>query len=99
LQISTGIAVGVEVIFFSPMVARNYGRVLEQASQLTEREQTRLIKELAARLVNSPRRLDLSKVTDAVAYVERLRAAESRHPSGRLKTPEEFLAELEAWEG
>lgn len=81
------------------MAVRDYRRVLEEASRLTEREQTRLIKELAARLMKSPKPLDLSNVKDAVAYVERLRAAESHHPSGRLKTPEEFLAELEAWEG
>lgn len=81
------------------MAIRDYRRVLEDAGRLTEREQTRLIKELAMRLLESQKRLDLSEVKDAVAYVERIRAADSRHPSGRLKTPEEFLAELEVWEG
>jgi hypothetical protein len=81
------------------MAIRDYRRVLEDAGRLTEREQARLIKELAMRLLESQKRLDLSEVKDAVAYVERIRAADSRHPSGRLKTPEEFLAELEVWEG
>jgi hypothetical protein len=71
---------------------------LEDASRLTRTEQTRLIKELAARVVRSGKRLDLSKVEDAVAYVERVRAMESRDRGGRLKTPEEFIAELRAWE-
>ncbi len=43
--------------------------------------------------------IDLSKVEGAVAYVEGMRAAESRHANGRLKTPKEFIAELESWEG
>lgn len=80
------------------MTATKYRRVLEEASRLTERDQARLIKELATRLVKSGRQLDLSNVKDAVTYVTRMRAAASRYPSGRLKTAEEFLAELESWE-
>ena len=81
------------------MAASEYRQVLEDANRLTEREQARLIKDLARRLAKSGKRLDLSKVEGALAYVERIRMAESRHPSGRLKTPKEFLAELESWEG
>ena len=81
------------------MAAIEYRRVLEDASRLPAGEQARLIKELAVRLMKSRKRLDLSKVEDAVAYVERIRMAESRHPSGRLKTPQEFLRELKSWEG
>ena len=81
------------------MAVNEYRRVLEDASRLTQSEQARLIKRLATHLVKSGRRLDLSKVEGAVAYVERMRAAESRHASGRLKTPKEFLAEIESWEG
>jgi hypothetical protein len=95
----TGAFTGAELVFFSFMAVENYQQVLEKASRLTAREQARLIKELAARLVRSREPLDLSKVEEAAAYVERLRAAESRHPTGRLKTPEEFLAELQSWEG
>jgi hypothetical protein len=95
----TGAFIGAELVFFSFMAIENYRQVLEKASRLTAREQARLIKELAARLVKSHKPLDLSKVEEAVAYVERLRAAESRHATGRLKTPEEFLAELQSWEG
>lgn len=95
----TGAFIGAELVFFSLMAIENYRQVLDKASRLTAREQARLIKELAARLVKSREPLDLSKVKEAVAYVERLRAAESRHPTGRLKTPEEFLAELQSWEG
>ena len=80
------------------MSANDYRRVLDDANRLTESERARLIKELAARLVESGKRLDLSKVEDAVAYVERMRMVESRLPSGRLKTPDGFLAELESWE-
>jgi len=81
------------------MAVRDYRRVLEEAGRLTELEQARLIKELAMRLVKSRKQLDLSTVRDAVAFVERMREAESRHPTGRWKTPEEFLVELEHWEG
>jgi hypothetical protein len=61
---------------------------------LTAREQARLIKELAARLVKSREPLDLSKVEEAMAYVERLRAAESRYATGRLNL---WPMLLEAW--
>jgi len=81
------------------MAVNEYRRVLEDANRLGERERARLIRELAARLVKSRKRPDLSKVEEAVAYVEGMRLAESRHSSGRLKTPEEFLAELNSWEG
>jgi hypothetical protein len=81
------------------MAASEYRRVLEGASRLTGSEQAKLIKELAARFIESSKGLDLSKVEGAVAYVEGLRMAESRLASGRLKTPDEFLAELESWEG
>lgn len=81
------------------MAASNYHRTLEEAKRLSEPEQARLIKELAVGLIESGTPLDLSKVEDAVAYVERMRRAESRHRSGRLKTPQEFLTELKSWEG
>jgi hypothetical protein len=81
------------------MAATDYIRTLEKAKRLSSIEQVRLIRELAVRLMGSGRELDLSRLEDAVAYVERMRGAESRHQSGRLKTPREFLAELESWEG
>ena len=81
------------------MAVADYKRILEDANRLTEKEQARLIEEMAARLVKSGKRVDLSRVEDAAAYVEGIRIAASRHPNGRLKTPEEFLTELEAWEG
>lgn len=89
----------VKGVISSLMAISDYRRVLEDAARLTQADQARLIKKLAARLVKSGGRFDLSKVEDAVAYVERMRAAESRHPNGRLKTAKEFLAELESWEG
>ena len=81
------------------MAVSDYRRVLEDASRLTQSQQARLIKKLAAHLVRSGGQLDLSKTEDAVAFVERMRAAESRHANGRLKSPKEFLAEIESWEG
>lgn len=81
------------------MAVSDYRRVLEDASRLTQLQQARLIKKLAALLVKSGGQLDLSKTEDAVAFVERMRAAESRHANGRLKSPKEFLAEIESWEG
>lgn len=81
------------------MAASNYHRTLEEAKRLSKPEQARLIKELAVRLIESGAPLDLSKVEDAVVYVERMRRVESRHRSGRLKTPQEFLTELKSWEG
>ncbi len=81
------------------MAVTEYRRALEAANLLSEGERTRLIRELAARLVKFRKRPDLSQVEEAVAYVEGMRMAESRHPSGRLKTPAEFLAALNSWEG
>jgi hypothetical protein len=81
------------------MAATEYRQVLEHARRLTPGEQARLVKKLAAHLVKSGGRVDLSLVEGAVAYVEGMRAAESRHANGRLKTPKEFIAELESWEG
>jgi hypothetical protein len=81
------------------MAATEYRQVLERASRLSPGEQAWLVKKLAAQLVKSGGRFDLSKVEGAVAYVEGMRAAESRHANGRLKTPKEFIAELESWEG
>ena len=79
------------------MAVSEYRRVLEGAGRLTQRERLRLIKKLATHLVKSGKLLDLSKVEGVVAYVEGMRAAESRHSNGHLKTPMEFLAELESW--
>jgi len=81
------------------MAVTDYKRVLEDASRLTQSQQARLIQKLAAQLVKSGGQVDLSKTEDAVAFVERMRAAESRHATGRLKSPKEFLAEIESWEG
>ncbi len=81
------------------MAVSEYRRVLEDASRLTQRDQARLIRKLAGRLVRSAKRPDLSKVEEVIAYLERIRAAESRHTDGRFKTAKEFLAELESWEG
>ncbi len=81
------------------MAATEYRQVLEHARRLTPGEQARLVKKLAAHLVKSGGRVDLSKVEGAVAYVEGMREAESRHTNGRLKTAKEFIVELESWEG
>ena len=81
------------------MAATEYTQVWEHARRLRPAEQVRLVKQLAAQLVKSGGRVDLSKVEGAIAYVEGMRAAESRHANGRLKTPKEFIAELESWEG
>jgi hypothetical protein len=80
------------------MAVSYYRRVLKDASRLTQSQQARLIKKLA-QLVKSGGQLDLSKTEDAVAFVERMRAAESSHANGRLKSPKEFLAEIESWKG
>lgn len=81
------------------MAAADYKRALEDAKLLTSVEQIRLIEELAVRLTKSGEPLDLSRVDDAVAHVERMRKSDSRHWRGGLKTPQEFLTELESWEG
>lgn len=78
------------------MSAIDYKRTLEDAKRLSSGEQVRLIEELALRLAKSAEPLDLSRVEDAVAHVERMRKSDSRHWRGRLKTPQEFLTELES---
>jgi hypothetical protein len=80
------------------MAVSDYRWVLEEASRLTQWQQERLIKKLAAQLMKSGGQLNLSKTEDAVSFVERMRAAESRHANGRLKSPKVFLAEIESWE-
>jgi len=89
----------------------DYQQVLHLANQLPISEQVELILTLRDKLLgfgmwksifdaNEELRHKLREVKemkDVETYVEDLRTAESRHPNGHLKSPEEFLKELEEW--
>ncbi len=73
----------------------DYQQVLDLAAQLTPPEQVELILTLRDKLLGFGMWEGVKE--DIETYVEELRAAESRHPDGSIKKPEEFLRELEEW--
>jgi len=73
----------------------DYQQVLDLAAQLTPPEQVELILTLRDKLLGFGMWEGVKE--DIETYVEELHAAESRHPDGSIKKPEEFLRELEEW--
>ena len=76
----------------------SYAEVLHQVEQLSVEEQARLIGEVRERLQGFGMWQDRADMADPELYVERLREEESKHPNGEVKTPEEYLAEIAAWD-
>ena len=76
----------------------DYQQVLYLANQLAPSEQVQLILDLRDRLLGFGMWEEVKEMEDIETYVEELRTAESRHPDGSIKSPEEFLKELEEWD-
>ena len=72
----------------------DYQQVLYLADQLTPSEQLQLILALRDRLLGFGMWERVKEMEDIETYVEKLRVAESRHPDGSIKSPEDFLREL-----
>jgi len=79
-------------------VQTSYDEVLHQVQQLTVEEQARLIQEVRERLQGFGMWQDRVDMADPELYVQRLREEDGRHPNGTVKTPEEYLAEIAAWD-
>ena len=75
----------------------DYQQVLYLANQLTPFEQIQLILTLRDRLLGFGMWKEVKEIEDIENYVEEFRVAESHHPDGSIKSPEEFLKELEDW--
>jgi hypothetical protein len=76
----------------------DYQQVLYLANQLTPSEQVQLILTLRDRLLGFGMWEEIKEMEDIETYLEELRTAESHHPDGSIKRPEEFLKELEEWD-
>ena len=79
-------------------VAPSYEEVLGLVEQLTPEEQARLIVEIRERSQGFGMWRYRPDLADPELYVMRMREEDAKHGSGEVKTPEEFLAELEAWD-
>jgi hypothetical protein len=76
----------------------NYEEILDQARQLSSVERLRLADALLEEELGFGMWRHRAEMKDAVAYVERLRHQDMRTAEGGLKTPEEFLREVEAFD-
>lgn len=79
-------------------VAPLYEEVLGLVEQLTPEEQARLIVEIRERSQGFGMWRDRADLADPELYVLRMREEDAKRDTGEVKTPEEFLAELEAWD-
>ena len=76
-------------------VQQSYEEILALAETLPPEELSRLICELSRFLHEKYGKwTDLKSVEEVRDYIEWIRFRDSRHPDGRRKSPEEFLAEL-----
>lgn len=76
-----------------------YQDVLAKAETLSPEDITRLIGELSKLLQGKYGKWDLLKdAEDVRTYVEWMRFRDAHHRDGRPRSPQEFLAELEARE-
>jgi hypothetical protein len=74
---------------------QSYAEVLALAEALPPQDVSRLVCELSKFLQNRYGKwTELQGVEEVREYIEWLRFRDSRHPDGRHKSPEEFLAEL-----
>lgn len=75
-----------------------YDVVYKQAQQLSLQDRLRLADALLAEELGFGMWREQSEFDDVPAWVEKRRTEEMRQPNGRLKTPEEFLREVEAFD-
>ena len=76
----------------------SYIEVLHQVEQLSVEEQARLVREVRERLQGFGMWQDRTDMADPESYVQRIREQDGKHPNGTAKTPEEYLAEITAWD-
>jgi glycine/D-amino acid oxidase-like deaminating enzyme len=76
----------------------SYEEILESAKRLSSEERLQLADALLAEELGFGMWRKRDDVVDAEAYVAALRKAAMVTPGGQLKTPEEFLREIETFD-
>ena len=76
----------------------SYQEVFHLVAQLAPEEQARLIVEIRERSQGFGMWQNRPDVENPEMYVLRLREEEAKKKNGELKTPEEYLAEIAAWD-
>lgn len=76
----------------------SYSEVLHLVEQLTPEEQARLIIEVRERSQGFGMWRDRTDLADPELYVLRIREEDAKRATGEPKTPDEYLAEIEAWD-
>lgn len=76
----------------------SYQEVLHLVEQLSLEEQAQLIVEIRERSQGFSIWQNRPDVENPELYVLRLREEDSKKENGELKTPEEYLAEITAWD-
>ncbi len=76
----------------------SYEEVLNRAKELSSEERLRLADTLLEEELGFGMWSSRADVQDAAQYVERIRDESMRAPDGRLKSPDEFLKEVEAFD-
>ncbi len=76
----------------------SYQEVLHFVEQLSLEEQARLIVEIRERSQGFGMWQNRPDIVDPELYVLRLREEDSKKENGELKTPEEYLVEITAWD-
>ena len=75
-----------------------YEEILNQAKQLSSEERLQLADALLEEELGFGMWRNRPEMADAAAYVERVRESDMRSPDGRVKMPEEYLEEVEAFD-
>lgn len=75
-----------------------YEEILSQAKQLSVEERLQLADALLEEELGFGMWRNRAEMTDAAAYVEQIRESDVLTPVGQLKAPEEYLAEVEAFD-
>lgn len=76
----------------------SFEEILESAKRLSSTERLQLADALLAEELGFGMWRERDDIADAEDYVSDLRDAEMRVPNGRVKTPEEFLREIETFD-
>ena len=75
-----------------------YEEILKLARQLSSGERVQLADTLLEEELGFGMWRDRADMADVATYVEQMREADMHTPEGRLKTPEEFLREVETFD-
>ncbi len=76
----------------------SYQEVLQLVEQLSLAEQAQLVVEIRERSQGFGMWQNRPDVENPELYVLRLREEDAKKENGELKTPEEYLAEIAAWD-